>query len=229
MFPYLNIWKFCERFLYKKSTTFISQVAQLSPILCDPIHCSMPSFPVHHQLPKFAQIHVHRFDDAIQPSHSLLPPSLPALNLSQHQSLFQWVCSLHQVAKVLEVQRQSFQWISGLIFFRIHWFDLFAIQGTLQESPLASQYERTKYFKNQCWAIGCCCVPAQSCPLFVTPWTVACQAPLSMEFSRQECRAGLLFPSPGGQTCISAFPALSGGFITTGATWEGQLVNCLEN
>ena len=136
MFPYLNIWKFCERFLYKKSTTFISQVAQLSPILCDPIHCSMPSFPVHHQLPKFAQIHVHRFDDAIQPSHSLLPPSLPALNLSQHQSLFQWVCSLHQVASILKLQRQPFQWIFSTDF-SVYWS--FSVNPSNEYSVLISQ------------------------------------------------------------------------------------------
>ena len=75
--------------------------------------CSTPGFPVHHQLPELAQTHVHWVGDAIQPSHSLSPPSPPALNLSQHQGLFQWVSSLHQVAKVLEfqLQHQSFQWI----------------------------------------------------------------------------------------------------------------------
>ena len=77
------------------------------------MNCSMPGFPVHHQLLELAQTHVHRVSDAIQPSHSLLSPSPPAFNLSQHQGLFQWVSSLHQVAKVLEfqLQHQSFQWI----------------------------------------------------------------------------------------------------------------------
>ena len=68
--------------------------------------CSKPGLPVHHQLPEFTQTHVHRVSDAIQPSHPLSSPSPPALNLSQHQSLFQWVSSLHQVAKVLEFQLQ---------------------------------------------------------------------------------------------------------------------------
>ena len=68
---------------------------------------SMPGLPVHHQLPEFVQTHVHRVGDAIQPFHPLLPPSPPAFNLSQHQGLFQWVCSLHQVAKVLELQHQA--------------------------------------------------------------------------------------------------------------------------
>ena len=67
---------------------FIS-VAQLCPTLCNPMNRSMPSLPVHHQLPEFTQIHVHRVSDAIQPSHSLLSPSPPAPNPSQHQTIFQ--------------------------------------------------------------------------------------------------------------------------------------------
>ena len=69
--------------------------------------------PVHHQLPEFTQTHVHWVGDAIQPSHPLSSPSPPAPNPSQHQSLFQWVNSLHQVPKVLgfQLQHQSFQWI----------------------------------------------------------------------------------------------------------------------
>ena len=66
-------------------------VAKLCPTLCDPMDCSMPGLPVHHQLLEFTQTHVHRVGDAIQPSHPLSPASLLALNLSQHQGLFQWV------------------------------------------------------------------------------------------------------------------------------------------
>ena len=71
-----------------------------------------PGLPVHHQLPEFTQTNVHWVGDAIQASRSLLSPSPPALNLYQHQGLFKWVSSLHQVAKVLEfqLQHQSFQW-----------------------------------------------------------------------------------------------------------------------
>ena len=77
--------------------------------------CSTPDFPVHHQLLKLTQIHVHQVGDAIQSSHPLLSPSSPAFNLSQHQGLFKWVNSSHQVAKVLEFQfqHQSFQWPSS--------------------------------------------------------------------------------------------------------------------
>ena len=90
-----------------------SSITQSCPTLCDPMDCSMPGFPVLHYIPELAQIHVHWVGDAIQPSHPLLSPSSLALNLSQHQGLFQWVSSLHQVAKVLEfqLQHQSFQWI----------------------------------------------------------------------------------------------------------------------
>ena len=78
-----------------------------------PMDCSTPGFPVHYQLPELAQTHVHWVSDAIQPSHPLSSPSPPAFNLSQHQGLFKWVSSSHQVARGLEfqLQHQSFQWI----------------------------------------------------------------------------------------------------------------------
>ena len=90
-----------------------SSVAQSCPTLCDPMDCSTPGLPVHHQLPEFPQTHVHWVGDAIQPSHPLSSPSPPTFNLSQHQGLFKWVSSSQQVAKILEfqLQHQSFQWI----------------------------------------------------------------------------------------------------------------------
>ena len=93
------------------SSVQFSSVAQSCPTLCDPMNHSTPGLPVHHQLPKFTQTHVHRVSDAIQPSHPLSSPSPPAPNPSQQQSLFQWVNSSHEVAKVLEFepQHQSFQ------------------------------------------------------------------------------------------------------------------------
>ena len=81
-----------------------SSVAQSCPTLRDPMNRSTPGLPVHHQLPEFTQTHIHRVSDAIQPSHSLSSPSPPAPNPSQHQSLFQWLNSSHEVAKVLEFQ-----------------------------------------------------------------------------------------------------------------------------
>ena len=84
--------------------------------LCDPMDCSTPGFPVFHYLPEFAQTHVHWIGDAIQPSHPLSSASPPALNLSQQQGLFQWVGFSHQVAKVLELQHPSMQWIFRVDF-----------------------------------------------------------------------------------------------------------------
>ena len=91
--------------------TQFSSVTQSCPTLCDPMNCSTPGLPVHHQLPEFTQTHVHWVGDAIQPSHPLSFPFPPAPNPSQYQGLFQWVNSSHEVAKVLEFQLQhhSFQ------------------------------------------------------------------------------------------------------------------------
>ena len=104
--------KFKEKLTLFNSVQF-SSVAQLCPTLCDPMNHSTPGLPVHHQLPEFTQTHLHWVSDAIQPSHPLSSLSPPAFNLSQHQGLFKWVSSSHQVAKILEFQpqHQSFQWI----------------------------------------------------------------------------------------------------------------------
>ena len=88
----------------KPAYMYISSVAQSCPTLSDPMNCSMPGLPVHHQFPEFTQIHIHWVGDAIQPSHPLSSPLPPAPNPSQHQSLFQWINSSHEVAKVLEFQ-----------------------------------------------------------------------------------------------------------------------------
>ena len=94
------------------SSVKFSSVTQSCPTLWNPMNCSMPGLPVHHKLPEFTQTQARRVGDAIQPSHPLLSPSPPAPNPSQHQSLFQWVNSSHEVAKILEfqLQHQSFQW-----------------------------------------------------------------------------------------------------------------------
>ena len=91
----------------------LSPVTQSCPTLCDPMDCSTPGFPVYRLLPKLAQTHVHWISDAIQTSHPRSSLSPPAFNLSQHQGLFKWVSSSHQVDKVLELQlqHQSFQWV----------------------------------------------------------------------------------------------------------------------
>ena len=95
----------------------------------DHMDCSMPGFPVLHCLPEFAQTHDHWVGDIIQPSHPLLPCFPPAFNLSQHQDLFQWVGSSHQVAKILELKHQYFLWIFRVDF---DWFEILAVLATLK-------------------------------------------------------------------------------------------------
>ena len=87
---------------YRFSSVQFSSITQWCPTLCNPMNRSTPGLSVHHQLPQFTQTHIHRVSDVIQSSHLLLSPSPPAPNHSQHQSLFKWVNSSHEVAKVLE-------------------------------------------------------------------------------------------------------------------------------
>ena len=105
----LDLFIFIRQMLLQNFTIInfslmFSSVTQSCPTLSYPMECGTPGLPVHHQLLEFTQTHVHRVGDTIQPSHPLLSPSLPALNLSQHQGLFKWVSSLHQVPKC---------WVSG--------------------------------------------------------------------------------------------------------------------
>ena len=104
------LYQWATREAYHKDS--VNSVQSLSGVrLCDSMNCSPPGLSVHHQLPESTQTHFHRVGDAAQPSHPLLSPSPPALNLFQHQGLFNWVSSSHEVAKVLEFQfqHQSFQ------------------------------------------------------------------------------------------------------------------------
>ena len=130
--PYMNFGGE-EHSVYCVSVQF-SSVTQSCPTFCNPMDCSTPGFPVHHQLLEVTQTYVHWVSDAIQPSHPLLSPFPPAFNFSQHQGFFQWVSSLHQVAK-----NWSFSFnispsneYSGLISFRMDWFDLLAVQVMLK-------------------------------------------------------------------------------------------------
>ena len=136
------------------------QFSSLSRVrLYDPMNRNVPGLPVHHQLPEITQTHVHRVSDAIQPSHPLSAPSPPAHNPSQHQGLFQWVNSSHEVAKVFGVWSFSFS-ISpsnehpGLISFRKDWLDLLAVQVTLKNllqhhTSKASILRRSAFFTVQ--------------------------------------------------------------------------------
>ena len=106
----ISFWIFI--LLHWSTSVQFCSVAQSCSTVRNPMKCSMPGLPVYHQLPESTETHVHWGGDAIQPSHPLLSPSPPVLNLSQHQGLFKWVSLLHQVAKVLEfqLQYQSVRW-----------------------------------------------------------------------------------------------------------------------
>ena len=133
--------------LCKLSVQF-SSVTQLCPTLCNPVDCSTPGLPVHHQLSEFTQTHVHWVGDVIQPSPPLSSPSPPTFNLSQHQGLFKWVSSLTRWPKYW-----SFSFsisppneYSGLISFRMDWLDLLVVQGPLK-SLLQHHSSRMLFFK----------------------------------------------------------------------------------
>ena len=123
------------------------------------MNCSTPGLPVHHRLPEFTQTHVHRVGDAIQPPHPLSSPSPPALNLSKHQGLFQWVTSSHEVVKVLEfqLQHQSFQFFKSPHMSEIiHQYDVFVFLWLISLSlmPVLSQIARFSSF-NGCIIFHC--------------------------------------------------------------------------
>ena len=144
MYMYVCIYRLLQR-LSQFSSVWFSSVAQLCPTLCDPMDCSMPGFPVHHQLSELAQTHVHQVSDAIQPPHPL-PPSSFAFNLSQHQGLFQWVSSWHLMAKVLEfqLQHQNIQ----------DWFPLGSTGWiSLQSKGLSRVFSNTTVQKHQFFGI----------------------------------------------------------------------------
>ena len=128
-----------------------NSVTQSHPVLCNPMDCSTPVFPVLHHLPEFAQTHLHWVRDDIQPSHPLSSLSYPAFNLSQHQGLFQWVSSLHQVAKVLEfqLQHQSFQWIFRTGFLQDGLVGSPCSPGTLSRVFSNNTVQKYQFFSTQ--------------------------------------------------------------------------------
>ena len=121
---------------YLLSLPQFSSVAQSCLSLCNPMDCSTPGLCVHHQLPEFTQTHAHWVSDAIQPSHPLLSPSPPTFNLSQHQDLFRWALHIKWTKDwSFGLSISTSNEFSGLISFRIDWWDLLAVRGTLK-SPL---------------------------------------------------------------------------------------------
>ena len=123
--------------------TSVSSVTKSCPILCNPMDCSTPGFPVYHQLPELIQTHVHRVGDAIQPAHPLSPPSPPFFNLSSirvfsNQSV---LCSRWAKYWSFSFSISPSNEYSRLISFRIDWLDLLAVQGTLKESSPTPQFK----------------------------------------------------------------------------------------
>ena len=152
--------------------------------------CSMPGFSVLHYLLEFTQIHVYWVGDAIQPSHPLLPSSPPALSLSQHQGLFQWVGCLHQVPKYwsFSFSISPSNEYSGLISFGNDWFDFLAVQGTLKSSP-APQFKSISssvlYVKSQLTNTFSLCtrICMYVCIIYMTKiWQTALKLTTSNEF-----------------------------------------------
>ena len=132
-----------------------SSVTQSCPTLCDPMNRSTPGLPVHHQLPEFTQTHVHQVGDAIQPSHPLLSPSPPAPNPSQHQSFpMSQLCMRWPKYWSFSFSISPSKEYPGPISFRMDWFDLLAVQGTLKSllqhhSSKASILQRSAFFTVQ--------------------------------------------------------------------------------
>ena len=224
--PMRGIWLSRTFFSSQLLNFHCCSVAQWCPTLCDLMDYSMPGFPVHHQIPELAQTHVHWVSDAIQTSHPLLPPTPLTFNLFQHQSLFQWVGSLHQVAKVLELQlqHQSFNDYSGLISFRVDWFDILAVQGTLKSllqnhSSKALTLQRSAFFMAQLlhpYMLLRLLSHFSRVRLFATPWITPCPSPTpgvhpnSCPLSRwcHQSISSSVIPFP---SCPQSFPT-SGSF-----------------
>ena len=139
---YINKWR-AKAVVHVFTSVQFSSIAVSCPTLYDLMDCSTPGLPVHHQLPEFMQTHVHCVGDAIQSSQPLSSPSPTALNLSQHQGLFQWVSSSHQVAETLEfqLQHQSFQWIFRTDFLEDGLLGSPCCPKDSQESSLAPQFK----------------------------------------------------------------------------------------
>ena len=159
--------------------------------------CSMQGFPVHHQLPELAQTHDHLVSDAIQPSHPLSSPSPPAFSLSQRQSLFKWVSSLCHVAKVFQLQHQSFQWICRSDFL-YDWLVWSPCSPRTLRSLLQHQSSKPSILQHLAFLTIQLSHPyissvqfssvAQSCPHFATSWAAVHQSCLSITNSRSLCK-----------------------------------------
>ena len=165
--------------------------------------CSTPGLPVHHQLPEFTQTHVHWVSDAIQSSHPLLSPSPPTFNLSQHQGLFKWVSSLHQVAKVLEFQYScNYSYLKKKTIILTLYLLLLLVAYNYWVVGIALAFSQAFCtFTHLLLTTPSICaykLLLQLCPMNL--WTIAHQAPLSMGFCRQEYTGVVAMPSSRGSS-----------------------------
>ena len=124
----MRFFSYVSRFLIT-FTICCYLVAKSRPTLCDPMDCSMSGLPVSHHLPEMAQVHVHCIGDAIQSSHPLMPSFPSALNLSQHQGLFQWVSCLHQMTISFSSASAPSKEYSEFKCLKIDWFYLLSVHG----------------------------------------------------------------------------------------------------
>ena len=137
-----NEGKYTHNIVYR--STYISVQFSRSVIsICYPMDCNMPGFPVYHQLPEFIQTHVHWVSDAIQASHPLLSPSPPTFNVSQHQGLFQWGSSSHQVAKALEKAMATH---SSTLAWKIPWTEGPGGLQSIESLGVGHDWETSLYF-----------------------------------------------------------------------------------
>ena len=141
---------FAEHLIYARynpctSIIQFNSVTQSCPTLCDPMHCSTPGFPVHHHLPELDQTRVHRVSDAIQPSHALSSPSPPAFRIFSNVSVLHIRWPKYWSFRFIISSSNEY---SVLISFRIDWFDLLAVQGTLK-SLLQQTVQKYQFFSAQ--------------------------------------------------------------------------------
>ena len=176
---------------------------------------STPGLPVHHQLPEFTQTHAHQDNDTIQPSHPLSSPSPPAPKPSQHQGLFQWVNSSHEVAKVLEfqLQHQSFQWTPRT----------YLLQDGLVGSPCSQvTHSKTHVYSAPPYPHmhATLCHPMDGSPPGSSFHGVLWESHGWEYWSGLPSPPSGDLPNPGNEPVFRMSPALTGRFFTTSTIWK---------
>ena len=177
----------CSTWSSMSLTLACYSVTQLCLTLCNPMDCSTPCLSVHHQLLEFTQTHVHWISDAIQPSHPLLAPFPPAFNLSQHQSLHQWVGSSHHVAKILELQLNSCSYVFN--YQLCMWIQTIS-QMWLQFRPLSQVWPYLLSCKIRSWSSHTCLKPTHSKLNLLIPGPLKAASSLGPQSQKQHQKPG---------------------------------------